>query len=669
MALLPLALFALLQSAQAVDWPDISVPPRTGASQDGAQDVALVIAIEDYAYAQDVPGAVLNGRAWVHWLKNSWGVPLVKVLENGQATREEMLEAAKGVASRSRSGGRLWVVYIGHGAPAKGGDGVLVGADAQQTAMSLEARSVKMSELVGALEGPASEVVVVLDACFSGKSSSGDLAPGLAPLVPVTYLATRPKWTVLSAGRGDEYAGPLSDGTRPAFSYLVLGALRGWGDANRDGRVTDEEAVRYALDTMFETVTGRTQRPERNGAAVVLGRSGGETGPDLTSLAVLAPRSVSPGRAEVELGGEAVDFAALAAQAEAARRAKEEADRQAAEAQTRLEAERGRRLAAAATEVRASAKRDYDAISALVTDPTPEGRPVLEAWLARYGKAKVTVDGVTESVSMAEVARVEAALVRAVEAVPTPATAMASVSSSGRGVIEWVRIPAGSFSMGSDAGAGDEKPVHRVTVRAFQMTRTEVTFGQYRACVDAGACQPAHTDDGSCYVWNGSEWARGTLSASFRGDTQPVVCVDWDQATAFARWAGGRLPTEAEWEYAAKAGQNTTYAGSENLAEVGWYSENSGLVTHPVGEKKANAWGLYDMSGNVWEWVQDWYHDSYSGAPTNGSAWESPTGSYRVYRGGSWSLSARYVRVAFRYRYVPAYRDDYLGFRVSRSIP
>jgi len=240
----------------------------------------------------------------------------------------------------------------------------------------------------------------------------------------------------------------------------------------------------------------------------------------------------------------------------------------------------------------------------------------------------------------------------------------------------WCLIPGGSFNMGSNDGDDDERPVHSVTVRTFEMSKTAVTFRQYRACVSAGGCTPAHVDDGTCWIWNGSKWEQGRLPSSFQGDEQPVVCVDWDQAQAYARWAGGRLPTEAEWEYAARSGgRDWKYPwGNENATCERAVMDDGGNgcgrnSTWPVCSKPRGntTQGLCDMAGNVWEWVQDWYHDSYNGAPTDGSAWERPTGSNRVFRGGSWRIIARGVRAANRFNILPGYRRDIVGFRLARS--
>ena len=248
-------------------------------------------------------------------------------------------------------------------------------------------------------------------------------------------------------------------------------------------------------------------------------------------------------------------------------------------------------------------------------------------------------------------------------------------TAAGKAGVTWVSIPGGTFQMGSGENS-DEKPAHSVTVRAFQMAKTEVTFKQYNACVAAGACPAAHVDDGSCYVWDGSSWKQGTLPSNFRGDDQPVVCVDWSQAQAFAKWSGGRLPTEAEWEYAARGGgKDRKYPWGDETANCSRAVMSDGGngcgrgTTWPVCSKTAGntPQGLCDLAGNVWEWVQDWYHSSYGGAPSDGSAWENPAGSGRVIRGGGWSSVASNVRAAYRSSYDPGSRYLNLGFRLARS--
>lgn len=245
--------------------------------------------------------------------------------------------------------------------------------------------------------------------------------------------------------------------------------------------------------------------------------------------------------------------------------------------------------------------------------------------------------------------------------------------------IEMVNIPAGSFVMGSclqdkkqaflgesscanpDPEAGSsETPQHRVSVSAFQMGKTEVTLGQFKAYIK-GTGRTALVDD-------------DFIKYNAYGDDAPVVQVSWSDAQNFISWlndtagAGWRLPTEAEWEYACRAGGNARYCGGNDLNAVAWHNGNSGQRMHNVGTKKANAFGLYDMSGNVWEWVEDCWHDSYRGAHDDGSAWTSScSGGGRGLRGGSWSNLAWGARAAGRSDNAPGSRNDGYGFRLART--
>ncbi len=170
----------------------------------------------------------------------------------------------------------------------------------------------------------------------------------------------------------------------------------------------------------------------------------------------------------------------------------------------------------------------------------------------------------------------------------------------------------------------------------------------------------------------------GTSPSDFKGDDLPVEMVSWDDVQQFIKKLNEkespnkyRLASEAEWEYAARAGTTTSYSFSDNstkLVDYAWYAANSKSMTHPVGQKKPNAWGLYDMHGNVWEWVQDGYNGNYNGAPTDGSSWESGSVVYRVGRGGGWSDYAGYCRSVDRSGYVPADRRSSIGFRLLRDL-
>jgi formylglycine-generating enzyme required for sulfatase activity len=208
-----------------------------------------------------------------------------------------------------------------------------------------------------------------------------------------------------------------------------------------------------------------------------------------------------------------------------------------------------------------------------------------------------------------------------------------------------------SFSMGSEESDADsdEKPVHTVRVGAFYMGKYEVTFAEYDRFCDATSRQKP-SDQG---------WGRGN---------RPVINVSWDDAIAYCQWLSSttgktyRLPTEAEWEYSARGGENYKYAGSNDVNTTAWNTTNSDAKTHPVGQKQANGFGLYDMAGNVWEWCGDWKSDYNSNSQSNPTG--AASGSYRVLRGGGWDSDAQYCRVSYRNIYAPTNRYYGLGFRV-----
>ena len=216
-----------------------------------------------------------------------------------------------------------------------------------------------------------------------------------------------------------------------------------------------------------------------------------------------------------------------------------------------------------------------------------------------------------------------------------------------------VYVQGGTFMMGATAEQGsdaydDERPVHQVTLPSFSICRYEVTQEEWQAVM-------------------------GNNPSNFKGSKRPVENVSWNDCQEFIRKLNTmtrkqfRLPTEAEWEFASRDGiksQGYKYSGSNNLNSVAWYADNSGDTTHDVGQKSPNELGIYDMSGNVWEWCSDWDGNYSSSSQTNPTG--SYSGSFRVCRGGSRRYYAGSCRVSFRDRNTPDYRDDYLGFRLAQ---
>lgn len=230
-------------------------------------------------------------------------------------------------------------------------------------------------------------------------------------------------------------------------------------------------------------------------------------------------------------------------------------------------------------------------------------------------------------------------------------------TSSSTGM-EFVLIPAGKFLMGSPSSEQDrrnnEGPVHEVTIKnPFYLGKYPVTKNQWKK-------------------------VKGSNFSLFKGDDLPVENVSWDDVQEFIKKLTEmegtdmyRLPSEAEWEYSCRAGTTRRYFFGDDESKLGdyaWYEKNSGGKTHPVGQKQPNPFSLYDMQGNVCEWVQDWWHDNYKGAPSDGSAWEDGNSSFRVLRGGGWNFLAKACRSANRLRYGPDIRYNNVGFRLLRKL-
>ena len=265
---------------------------------------------------------------------------------------------------------------------------------------------------------------------------------------------------------------------------------------------------------------------------------------------------------------------------------------------------------------------------------------------------------------------------------------------------EMVVIPAGSFDMGSpDTEEGrddDEGPVHRVKVAAFALSQTEITRGQFAAFVNQTKYNPGDkcwTLDSGKFQERDGDWRK---PGYWQNDNHPVTCVSWNDAQAYAIWMSGktgkqyRLPTEAEWEYAARGNTSSSRYWGDNPNEACQYANVTDMkakaqipgslawlahdcsdnvaYTASVGRYKANAFGLKDMLGNVWEWTEDSYNDSYNGALADASAWQG-NGKKHVLRGGSWNSDPQNVRAAVRNSNKSALRFSIFGFRMARKLP
>ena len=223
--------------------------------------------------------------------------------------------------------------------------------------------------------------------------------------------------------------------------------------------------------------------------------------------------------------------------------------------------------------------------------------------------------------------------------------------------MQYVWIPSGSFMMGCSTGDdqcfSEEKPVHQVSIsKGFWIGQTEVTveaYEKFAGIIDDHATSPDNPPPSGGDPHN--------------EPAMPVVNVTWDEANDFCKWAGGRLPTEAEWEYAARGGSSTSRYGE--LDDIAWYEKNSGNTIHQVGQKQPNKFGLFDMLGNAWEWVSDWYDGKYYARSPELDPTGPETGQLHGLRGGSWLSSSKLLRTSDRGRSFADLRFNYFGLRCA----
>jgi formylglycine-generating enzyme required for sulfatase activity len=607
----------------------LAAPPLAAGNEDG---VAVIIGNRNYQGIPAVDFADRDAEAMKRYVVDLLGFDPDNVIDLDDATKGK-LESAFGNERTHK--GKVWryidpeggsdvvVFYSGHGVPGlKDKRGYLLPVDADPEAPEINGYPVDLLYAnLGKLK--TRSVTVFLDTCFSGESAKGfllDIKGGIS-VDPKPRQASA-KLTVLTAARGNQVAGWDKGAKYGLFTNHLLDALYGKADGGRsgkgDGRVTLGEVKAY-LDRHMTRAARRAFGRDQN--ATVLGNEG----------VVLA--SFTPGRPPerpVIGGGGAPPLPVGPSPA------------MVSEAQRLLEGlgfyaggvdgvAGGRTVAA----IESFQRRRGLAVDGRVTEtllallrrqppPPPPREPAVGTVFRDCEGARVAMAGAS----------------------PAPGTFCGP---------EMVVIPAGSFRMGDLNGGGgnDEKPVHRVTIpRAFAVGKYEVTQAEWRALMGSN---PSH----------------------FKGDRNPVESVSWIDAQDFVRRLGTktgrqyRLLTEAEWEYATRAGTVTKWSCGNTegcLGGVAWYAGNSGKRTHPVGQKGANGFGLYDMHGNVWEWVED-CKQSYSSTPTDGSAKTGPNSCRkRVLRGGSWLYTPWFLRSAYRDWYSTDIRYYFFGFRIARTL-
>ena len=623
------------------------------------EGVAVIIGNRNYEHAHEVRYAHRDADAFRGYVVDVLGFDEDRILDYRDASLAEMsdLFGAPGHAERTA----LWslldidgrsdvvVFYSGHGMPGSDGRGYLLPVNGHPARPQLNGYAIEtLEENLASLD--ARSFAVYLDACFSGSSHAGALVNNVSGVWREQALPgpSADRMVVLTAASATETAFWDEKAGHGMFTSHLLDALYGAADTDGNARVTAREAHAYVRRKVAGAVrlTHRdNQTPGLRGEGdQVLTLAGGGGFPRRPTVPGASPRTW-PFTVETEPAGARVRIMNI-----------EERYRPGIELP--------------AGEYRVEATLDgHDTVAQTVrhaAGPTTQ-RIVLRRSVVRRSAGE-----------------------RFRDCPDCP---------------EMVVIPAGRFQMGCDAEDcdDDEKPVHPVRIpEDFALGRYEVTVGEFRRFAettghraerDAGrGCRTVEFMDRNKWDWTpGRSWKN--LEYPVR-DRQPVTCVSWIDAEAYVAWLGKRtsasyrLPSEAEWEYAVRVGTRTRYHfgdAPERLCDYGNVADSTKLPNgnvwtnradcddgevYPaaVGSYRPNAFGLHDMHGNVWEWTEDCWNDSYAGASADGGAWLSGDCTRRVLRGGSWIDAPGYLRAANRSGSSTGVRDNFIGFRVARTL-
>lgn len=598
------------------------IQPALSATDEAAvKRIALVIGNSSYA-GEALANPVNDARAMERALV-SLGF---EVMRRENLTRHQMAQALDEFQHRLGAGGVGLFYFSGHGLRVSGKT-MLAATDANsRRPASLLTHGMDLQQVLQSMAGPRPGRLnlVILDTCLNTPFPSADAGMSPPPDDTLIAYATAPGSFAADGARHGIYTAALLKALAAPAEEI--------GDVFRHASATVRDATgRQQLPWIASSLTSayRLAAQTAPGGADI----DDETVVDLRSRAILPKDSAE----QYELAfWDSIKDSKHASDYEAYLNAYPKG-RFAALARARIE-----RLRAAEEKAAAQPEKAPAAPPKAKAEPERPRPPAAKAPVAKTPPAP------------AEQARPEA--------VEKPATAVSvSEVKDCPTCPTMVVLPAGSFTMGSNTTDPSEKPAHRVTIaEPFAIAKHEVTVEQWEACVAAGAC-PRVADNGN------------------RPQHSPVRDVSWDDAQQYVKWLSQvtgkhyRLPTEAEWEYAARGGTSTRYwwgekmrAGQANCKECGdpWTAEGPANV----GSFAANAYGLHDMSGSVWEWVSDCWHTSYRGAPADGKSWDTPNCRDRVIRGGSWRDGANYMPASTRFKYSASVRHSQNGFRVARDV-
>lgn len=594
-----IACFALclLMACQALQYCNAQTPGSAGPKR-----IALVIGNDAYTHVRPLQKAGNDAVAMARELKAAG----FEVLLHRDLTYRGMVKAVETAVNSITGGDQVVFFFAGHGVQIKNGN-YLLPVDIEATSESeIEKTAYGLSDLTDKLsDAKASFALIMVDACrdnpikSNGRSIGG--TRGLSPIDP-----PKGQVVVFSASKGQQALDRLDDADKDPNGVFTREFIK----RMKKPGVRVEDMVREVQDSVeaLARTVSHDQRPamysEARGNFYFFGP---------TTVRVQGPGNATATDPEYETwtaAGGANTAAAYQAYLDAYPKGKY----------------------AAAARIKLSALTAP--IPTYIPPPPPTPAPVRPP----------------QAAAPEPVAQVQ---VMPPPPPPRPVAVTPAAQAAPKDCADcpdMVEIPPGSFDM------GDNGSTHRVNIRPFALSRTEITQRQWKAVMGSNPSQFT-----SC------------------GEQCPVDNVSWDDAQAFVRKLSQktgqnyRLPTESEWEYACRANARNEHCGSEYVDAVAWYGAmtapvgNSQKTTNRVALKQPNAWGLYDMSGNVWEWTQDCWNENYTGAPVDGTSWNSGHCGHHVLRGGSWLYSAQLTRAATRIHYASNFRLNILGLRVARS--
>ena len=615
--------------------------------------VALLIGVSEYQPGLNpLPGSVLDVDALREVLVHPemGGFAETYVLKNPQ--RQEMEDAIYQLFANCSRDDLLLFYFSGHGVKDERGQLYLANCNTRKdNGQLVDSTAVATTYLQNKINSSKSQrQVIILDCCFSGAIAQGMTIKDDGVVDVNAYLGGKGR-AIFTSSTATEYSFGSETTEETGLSvytrYLIEGIKTGAADTDNDGYIGVDELHEYAARCVKEAAPAMTPKfyPVEEGYKIRLAKSPKDD--PVLKYRKEVHRKVEQGQGRLSSFAERMLINKQnewGISAEIAKQIRDEVLQPYREYERKLaEYEQALRESVKAGEIQYPFS------------------PSIEADLQEYRQylklKESDIIAIEAKILLPLKIEYEESLKKVNTIVGEPELKSNLITEDlGNNVkLEMVTIPAGSFTMGSDESDYDyEKPQHQVKLQEFYLGKYPVTQEQYQAIM-------------------------GNNPSKFKDNPKnPVENVSWNDAQSFCQKLNQktgkkyRLPTEAEWEYACRAGTQTRYYFGDDekqLGEYAWFDKNSDSKTHPVGQKKPNNWGLHDMSGNVWEWCEDPWHDSYANKPediknSGSSIWSDSNESRHILRGGSWNLNSRFCRSADRSRNDAGYGYNYLGFRL-----